>query len=43
MQGNNDSFQKTPKANRRFDDGYAKQSNTKKFKKNKHKTNTPKN
>ena len=34
MQGTNDSFQKTQKKNRRYDDGLSKQGNSKKFKKN---------
>lgn len=41
MQGSHDSFQKTAKKNRRFDDGYAKQTNPKKFKKNKHQGQAP--
>lgn len=35
MQGNNENFQKMQKKNRQFDDGMKKQSNTKKFKKQK--------
>ena len=35
MQGSNDSFVKSQKKNRRFDDGLSKQANSKKFQKSK--------